>query len=720
MQMCNIPIKIYKNKNKYRSILIIFFIIILTYTPNIRAIIFGSNSAVSNQSTVNFPAADANNEMRGFASFNQGATLSDSSAACIFNSLFPIAGPLTLNGGLLTLQQDLVLQGESPITNVGTIDANGYSMRFTTSQDMVLPATGGGGLSTIAVIEFITSANVGATVNSVDFSYDNSYVAVSRITSTGNELYVYSFNGTSLSLVGGVDFANDAYAVRWHPSQYRFAFGKDAGGDNNLRIYDIVSNSLVEKSGVALPSGLDGRALAWRPDGDYIAVGTSNSASNGATNAYVYSVSSGGILAQVGSYAFSGSSRVSFNALYWNGDGTYFVIGCFLARSFHELRVFSFNGSTLSSNASLDVAQTISAVAWHPTLPVIAIGLSDGTQRLRIYEHSSGSLVEKTAARVGESYSVYGLDWSPDGASLLMGRQANGSGTELRTYSYNSEAYTLTLENQLDFASDINDVRWSKDKQYGVIGTSSNDVRIYRLSSTTQASISALTLKNSCISFESNILLAKPLRLQGTCIIDGHDHTMALSATNSLLIDSGASVLLENMTLSGVSNGLIQCLDSVATLSLRNVIVQFDNSYSFTQGRLDIVGDVLMTGTQIITYQSPSISTINSYGRLTLDQGMTFSYAAPSTNRNLLAFTDSTSQLRLNGVTLCSTRTGLQFKKGTIIIEDTCSINSDATVQAEAIEFGDGVSSANDTTIKLLPGSGITVVRGICSYKNTA
>ncbi len=105
-----------------------FFFVSILFHTSLLAVIYGSETAVFVFPTVVFPAADSNNTMLGFGWFKNGFTLENSSTTCVFNCLNQVSGTLALNGGTLTLQQDLVLTGTSMIAGGGIIIGNDHTI----------------------------------------------------------------------------------------------------------------------------------------------------------------------------------------------------------------------------------------------------------------------------------------------------------------------------------------------------------------------------------------------------------------------------------------------------------------------------------------------------------------------------------------------------------------------------------------------------------------
>ena len=101
---------------------------------DLAALIVGSDSAVSRESQITFPAADSDNEMNGFSAFEGGFELEDPTTTCTFDSFFPVSGIAEMNGGTLSLQKDLIFDEEAVIGFLGDIFGNGHRIKF--SEDM--------------------------------------------------------------------------------------------------------------------------------------------------------------------------------------------------------------------------------------------------------------------------------------------------------------------------------------------------------------------------------------------------------------------------------------------------------------------------------------------------------------------------------------------------------------------------------------------------------
>ncbi|MCX5921734.1 MAG: hypothetical protein NTX86_00155 [Candidatus Dependentiae bacterium] len=684
-----------------------FFVVLFMVHCPLYPVVVGSNSAVSVQAAVTFPYTDNNNTILGFASCPNGFTLDGASTTCTYNAYYPVAGRITLNGGSFFLSKDLAFK-PSLLATTGTIDGNSLGMQFTTTASLQWAA------APLNQLYILASAVLPSAVYSVNWAYDSGFVATGD--NTGN-LRVFSFDGRNLVQRATVNLTNVRInGVSWHPSDYYIAAVRNSGTNQELYVYRYNVGPATLTQTTAIELGFDAFAVSWHPTGNFLAIGNADTANE----IRVYSAAAG-VLTALTTFNIAPNANVSNDALSFSPTGTYLAAGV-ASNAGSELYVYTFNGTTLAINAQAEVGVTVSCLDYSHTNSVIAVGLISGTQCLRVYQHDpgAGTLTELTSARVGETVTVNSVHWSPDGTQLVMGRNT-GTGTEFRLYAYDSTAATLTQLYGENSTSVVRTVAWSPNAKYVARGDDAFNLRIYNRVS---PALDYFVFNNIKMALSSNTTLKNMARFKGVCALDGKGITLDLSASftatngNAILVDAGSSLLLQNMTISGVSANKMACLDNLGTLSLENVTWIQTDSTVFSLGRLYISGELRVTGTTVFAYTSNQQSTIGSNSMLYFDSGMTFSYNPSSSANNLLAFADRTSLLHLYETTLQTTTTALQLTKGTLVIDGVCPVVSGAQNVGQAISFGDGVSANNNLTIRVLPESGLNVVSGIVRYNN--
>jgi hypothetical protein len=112
---------------RYFFIGIFYFFII---TSNVYALQKGSETVVSVEPNVTFPAIDSDNAMLAFGFFKNGFSLEDNTTSCTFDSIFPVSGLVYLNGGSLYLLTDFNFSNTTALSAAGHIHGNGHIVDF--------------------------------------------------------------------------------------------------------------------------------------------------------------------------------------------------------------------------------------------------------------------------------------------------------------------------------------------------------------------------------------------------------------------------------------------------------------------------------------------------------------------------------------------------------------------------------------------------------------
>ncbi len=359
----------------------------------------------------------------------------------------------------------------------------------------------------VNVLDGVDSKDQDVAVNSVAWSADGSYLSIGTdagpttsetgITS-GDELRVYSFNGSALTGVDSKD--QGAIAVKtvdWNPQEtYVLAIGTEVDPTTDdmgvltgheLRVYSFDASDLVGIT--SLDQGFaEVNDVAWSPDGRYVAVA---------------------LAAGVG-----------------GGSGS-------------ELLLYRFNESpspTLTLVASVDQeAVAVNVVTWSPDGRYLAVGTGDAPDpddagigfghELQVYRVSTLGTVslEGVASKDERGADIHSLSWSPDGVYLAVGTSAHAHvqtdtdidvNHELQIFQFDTTG-TPTLNGVVskDMGSDnsaVNTVAWSKDGRYLAVGTTidptpgeplsnidtGEELQLYRFDTTSTATLVGVDSKN--------------------------------------------------------------------------------------------------------------------------------------------------------------------------------------------------------------------------------
>ena len=648
----------------FKKIIIIFITLNIN---NLFAATIGSDTVTAAAQSYTF-VSGVDNRIANYALMGWGFTLSDYTVSTSFASIFPVQGGVFLNGGLMTLNKDVNFTNDSCFGGGGRIIGNGFKMEFGKPYNNVRLFQ-----ESVGALNLLDSENLGAVVNSVDWSYNDSYVAAGRAVGAGNELYVYNFNGSTLSLGTSVDFAAAINCVRWHPSQNYLAVGVGSAiTGNELRVYSWNGSSLTETSG--FDAGIGANSVAWSKDGNYFAATAATSVVG------VFSFS-GGILSLITTLDFSGSGTPSINALDWSPDGRYLVIGTNGTGA--SLRVYYFDGATLTLDSSVS-GITVQTVTWQPTGDLIAVGLSGTAENFRIYEHSSGLLTEKTNAALGIITTIYSLDWSDNGRYLLAGEIASAD-IEFYSVYFSTSFYRPYPIALVDIGLTVASVAISHSGNFFLNGAG-NTVNVYGVNNYD------LTFYDTNLIFNTDLDLAQNLIFNGNCKIDAKGRIINIRS-GQIQVAQNSNLKIKNAKISGLNVSRLKNLASSSSITLQNCTLDLFDDYIFNTGSLLIKQDVIVSGNSTFNYTSRFTCTIDKNSCFYIDNGITFNYAPSAAKNNLIYMTDQSSVLYLNNCTLSTTNTGILLTQGTLILDNNINFSSTGLALSESIKLGSGIAA---------------------------
>jgi len=217
------------------------------------------------------------------------------------------------------------------------------------------------------------------------------------------------------------------------------------------------------------------------------------------------------------------------------------------------------------------------------------------------------------------------------------------------------------------------------------------------------------------------VLLASFSLIRADLIIEGGGGILELDQTSTLRVSAGSALTFRNVTvdrLSGVAGDSLASrlvMDhSTSKLVLDDCTLVLDDDYTFTQGSIEIVGDVTITGSgkafnfrgHDLLIRRDATLRISDYAKFVYDPSITDTSSA-STNElgsRHIRFENGTSAFCLsNGIFRIQNTYGCIFVGGNFLVEGTGILENSNTLSSNSLQLGNGVYSDADCKLLINP-----------------
>lgn len=251
-------------------------------------------------------------------------------------------------------------------------------------------------------------------------------------------------------------------------------------------------------------------------------------------------------------------------------------------------------------------------------------------------------------------------------------------------------------------------------------GTSTNTIKINTITGSADIDGTGGTITfDSDTFFPSN----RAIHVISNLTLDGGGHDIAFGDNMTFSIDAGV-----NLTIRDAHLRKLKDLNFVGagSLTLYNTIVTLDNDWTFSGnasiGACKLIFDdftIIKGKNRKFTYASGRDMLFISDAELTFDSGTTFSWGNHRRNGlvmdyieygmtgggSSIVFNDSSIYVPSRGIDR-----GLQVNKGTFVFDNKCNVYNDGnTSVSKSLQFGDGSSPGNNSSIVLTSGATVEV-----------
>jgi 6-phosphogluconolactonase (cycloisomerase 2 family) len=695
-----------------------FLIISLCLCQAILSVDIGSDVTVTNFITPQF--VGNGDRIANLAFVRGGLIFEGINTTATWDSHFAFSGPLVLNGGTAILDNNIFIQQPSSVINLGNVVGNAHRIEFSPAPQVV-PSIAQPFIS--CGMLFVDSITLDSPINSVDWTEDDIYLAVGLQTNMTSVVRIYQANEAGFTLTDEAQLDGQTVnVVRFHPTQEYLTVGtvdNVGGGELYLFDFDSVTGTLSQLDEKEISAGV--RSMSWHQiDGSFIALGVSDTTQE--IQLWSFDENTAQFSASpVASIDLLPNRLPSLRAMDWNLDGRFLAVGLDAVAGQDSLLTYEFDETTttLTFVTSAVTGTAVTALEWNTTdTNIIGIGLDSGSDLLRVYELDSTTSVLTQLAQVADlEGSIIALDWErPNGQCVVIGKLNNDDTGSLQVYYFDTVTNQLIETSDIIAAAGLNATRWSHDGHFIASGDVASVLSLYE-SADDYFGTTCLIFSDVDIVFNDVFTVNQGcIKYKGDCLIDSTGHDFVFGPDYTTIIGSNASLVIHRQKALGLSGMKIQCQDMTSTLSLSNVTLFLDDDFTFTQGRIDIMGKVHVTSENNVNfiYTSEMPLTIQAKSKLILDGNVTFSYAPSNAAPNLFQFINDTSELVFNGGDLVSTGS-LHLTEGTMRVEAnahiaTSDINHD-------IVFGNN-NAADDLKCIILRNQDLNVTKGVLSYRN--
>ncbi len=293
--------------------------------------------------------------------------------------------------------------------------------------------------------------------------------------------------GAALVPLDQIDIGSFRRSVDWLQSggtKY-LAAGGGGGAVDDVGVFSFDGSTLTATT-ATIDLGLGfASEVAWLQSGgiDFLAIAATVSPAPGG---------------RVRIYTFNGSSLTQIDSVNFGNDalgvawlqaenGSIFLAAAGLVNGTNEVSVYSFDGTSLTFLDGEDYFDGAQGVAWlqaaNGTIYLASAGNSIGTD-IRVFSFNGTTLTPITSASLGQGESVSWLQ-TADG-SIFLAAGASAISPNLIVYSFNGTA--LTPIDSDTFGSVVNDVKWLQSggiNYLATAGDATSEYRVYTFSSPT-------------------------------------------------------------------------------------------------------------------------------------------------------------------------------------------------------------------------------------------
>lgn len=765
---------------------VVVILILLFSFSYLSALVKGSETAVSVESSVTFPAADNDNTMLGFGWFNDGFTLEDMLTTCSFNDVFPVSGTINLNGGTLRLQQDLIFRNNTTLQGMGKVIGNGHEMRLSQSINQLPSDTElfedvhifcDSNVDLLSTITFRGNCTICGRGNILRVGmFDAEIVVDSNSSLELRDIVVCHMKGDNLRCIddtGSVILDNLRWIQNatfdWAKGSCLFRGVVDLVGSSTFTYSSICTSTIANDSQLTIDNGMSlsmGRDETTLREPivftDETSVMVLNNCDLIITGSGAHFTKGEVVLEHAVTIDVAGTSTdtgLIFGDGNADNDILISVLPCATVKHNAGYLVYNnYAGDRLRSSdtTACFVRGPNSKVYLNNNIAIQNLGIELLSNSVPAIEFASGKTITYDCSSVRWPDAEYDLTCNQSESNVYLfngncsffltkgslpinvtvsgsGNQFLGTGgisgtvalSDIDSYltsnlsGFVSNVITLN-EGLLTLGYDLNMIGSGNILGPGTVNLGQNHLKFAKMLTDVNTAILWQGAMNSHLVFCCNTSLASTWTFNGRVTIDGGGNELLLQDGSAFVVDRGSELILKNITLSGLKDNNIRCLDNNGVIRWRNANVILDGDYTFTLGSMDYTFDNCISGTHIFACDSVCTCTIHKDSKLKFKNGVTFSMdCSGGHSMEPLEFENKTAILHLDDSIFSIGSEGMQITKGTIRISRNSTIDVNSTSTVNGLMLGNGQASG-DIYIEIDPASILNLSTGHLIYNVTS
>ena len=151
--------------------------------------------------------------------------------------------------------------------------------------------------------------------------------------------------------------------------------------------------------------------------------------------------------------------------------GTFLAVGGAAGSGGAQVRLFQFDGASLSQIDAATPGGTVFSIDWHPSGDFLAIGGDSGAGgiEIRVYAFDGHTLTAVPGSTLDLSSRATSIAWNPDGTALATAEENPIDHFEFKIFSFDGSMFHALPNAVWHYAGEISSISWSPTHDYVTI-----------------------------------------------------------------------------------------------------------------------------------------------------------------------------------------------------------------------------------------------------------